>query len=170
MSLIRVFYLSMGAAPEGSPRFDLPGFAMRRETLPIDGYLELYRSVGGPWGWSQRLDMARDTLSEYLASGGCRIYVVRETPAPHRAIGFCEYDASRLPDVQLVNFGLVPEAFGNGIGPRLLSASLADIWAEFSPSRVWLHTDVEDHPAARRVYERAGFLLYETRMQDPAVL
>ena len=37
-------------------------------------------------------------------------------------------------------------------------------------SRIWLHTDEWDHPAAVRVYERAGFRIYLTRTEDSAPL
>jgi len=37
------------------------------------------------------------------------------------------------------------------------------------PDRIWLHTDEWDHPAARSVYERAGFRVFDERHEvaDP---
>jgi ribosomal protein S18 acetylase RimI-like enzyme len=39
-----------------------------------------------------------------------------------------------------------------------------------SPARIWLHTDNWDHPAAVRVYERAGFRVYAIRDEPAASL
>ena len=38
------------------------------------------------------------------------------------------------------------------------------------PKRIWLHTDTWDHPAAVRVYQRAGFETYAVRDQPAALL
>ena len=72
------------------------------------------------------------------------------------ALGLCELDCSAFPEIELKNFGLVPEAQGRGLGPWLLWVALSEEWT-FSPTRIWLHTDTWDHPAAIRVYERVGF-------------
>ncbi len=61
-----------------------------------------------------------------------------------------------------------PEAQSRGVGPYLLSTALYEEW-KLNPSRIWLHTDTWDHPAAVRVYERAGFRVYAER-DEPAKL
>jgi GNAT superfamily N-acetyltransferase len=71
--------------------------------------------------------------------------------------------------IELKNFGLVPEAQGRGIGPRLLGTSLQREW-ESGAKRIWLHTDTWDHPAAVPVYERAGFRVYDVRYEVPESL
>jgi hypothetical protein len=47
-----------------------------------------------------------------------------------------------------------------------LAEALSETWKS-NPSRIWLHTDTWDHPAAVKVYERAGFRIYDVR--DEAV-
>ncbi len=69
-----------------------------------------------------------------------------------------------------MNFGLIPEAFGRGLGPHFLQAALRQLWSELNPRRIWLHTDEWDHPKARDVYLNAGFVLDEERIEDPADL
>jgi ribosomal protein S18 acetylase RimI-like enzyme len=66
------------------------------------------------------------------------------------------------------NFGLVAEAMGRGLGPRLLDAGLQAEWAR-GATRIWLHTDVLDHPAALPLYQRAGFRIYQVR-EEPSEL
>jgi GNAT superfamily N-acetyltransferase len=132
--------------------------------LDFDRYLDLYRRVGEPLRWDTRLIMPRSELEALLGNGSARIHVVRDAGA--RPIGFCEFDRQAFPELELKHFGLVPEAQGQGIGPWLLSSALWREW-QAGARRIWLHTDTWDHPAAIRVYERAGFRLYDVRYQAP---
>jgi hypothetical protein len=50
--------------------------------------------------------------------------------------------------------------------PWLLSVALCEEW-KFSPTRIWLHTDAWDHPAAISVYKRAGLRVYAVRDEAP---
>ncbi len=168
MSKLRVSYLALREPPAVSAENACPaGIEIARQTLSLDDYLALYKAVGGPWGWDQRLNMPRNALSDFLAGPSCHIFTLREGA---RTIGFCEFDSSRLPDVQLMNFGLIPEVFGRGLGPSFLHAVLRQLWDEINPRRIWLHTDEWDHPRALEVYRNAGFVLDEERLEDPADL
>ena len=168
MSKLRVSYLVLCERPAAiAEDARPPGIEISRQTLSLEDYLALYRAVGGPWGWDQRLNMPRNVLSDFLIGSSCHVFTLREGP---RAIGFCEFDSSGLPDVQLMNFGLIPEAFGRGLGPQFLHAVLRQLWGELNPRRIWLHTDEWDHPRALEVYRNAGFVLDEERLEDPADL
>ena len=70
------------------------------------------------------------------------------------------------PSFELCNFGVVASFQGRGLGPYLLDRALREVWV-YQPQRIWLHTDEQDHPAAIRTYERAGFRLYDQRLHDP---
>jgi ribosomal protein S18 acetylase RimI-like enzyme len=129
------------------------------EKLSVDEYLTLYRRVGAPLRWDQRLQMPTQELIALLQSS-LRIYVLRD--ATHNALGFCEFDRGGFPEIELKNFGLLPEAQGRGLGSWLLGIALDREWSS-GPQRIWLHTDTWDHPAAIRVYERAGFRVYAVR-------
>jgi GNAT superfamily N-acetyltransferase len=108
--------------------------------------------------------MAEGELAALLAGGSLDIYVLRDVQG--EPLGFCEFDRREFPNVELKNFGLVSEAQGRGLGPWLLAVALLEQW-ESNPSRIWLHTDTWDHPAAVRVYERAGFCTFDVR-DEPA--
>ena len=165
--ILRVTYMEARFPPPPAPaRSAAAAVAERiaRERLGVEAYLTLYRRVGEPLRWDQRLTMPDAELRALLEGEALSIYVLRD-PAGE-ALGFCEFDRSGFPDVELKNFGLITEAQGRGLGPWLLVNALREEWRS-SPSRIWLHTDVWDHPAAVGVYERAGFRVFEVR-DEPA--
>jgi GNAT superfamily N-acetyltransferase len=121
---LKVTYLELREPPA-----TVPGGAgaegIELETLTIESYLDLYRRVGAPYRWDSRLKMERTALESLLLGGDLHIYLAR---VQGEAIGFCEFDRAAFPVIELKNFGLVPEAQGRGIGPRLLGTSLQREW------------------------------------------
>jgi GNAT superfamily N-acetyltransferase len=158
-TLLRVTYLELTQTPAplpehtGAERVDL-------QTLDLEPYLDLYRRVGEPLRWDQRLNMPRHELTKLLRAEP--IYVLRD--ATGSALGLCEFDRSQFPAIELKNFGLVPQAQGRRLGTWLLHTALHAEWRA-GPTRIWLHTDEWDHPAALGVYQRAGFEIYLTRQE-----
>lgn len=133
---VRVSYLELTQSP--APIGTHPGEAsISLEKLSAGDYLDLYRRVGEPLRWDQRLKMRAAELSALLASDCSRIYVLRD--GHRRALGFCEFER-RLPDIELKNFGLVATAQGMGLGSWLLRTALHAEW-KAHPQRMWLHTD-----------------------------
>jgi ribosomal protein S18 acetylase RimI-like enzyme len=137
------------------------------EPLTVSEYLALYRRVGESVRWDQRLKMPEQELAALLNSGCLKIYVVRD--ARGEALGFCEFDRSAFPQIELKNFGLIPAARGRSLGSRLLSLALREEWKS-SPSRIWLHTDSWDHPSAVRLYQKVGFHVYAVREETAGPL
>lgn len=161
--LLRVTYLEQNEpAPPPALHWGSERIAIERPSSA--DYLLLYRRVGGPLHWDQRTTMPHADLESLLHGEALRIYVLRDVGG--NALGFCEFDRSEFPQIELKNFGLVPEAQGRGLGPWLLATALQGEWRS-NPDRIWLHTDVWDHPAAVRVYESAGFRVFEVR-DEPA--
>ena len=157
-STLRVTYMELRDPPP-SPVY-ARSERIARERLALGEYLALYRSVGESVGWDQRLRMPEAQLQALLDSEYLNVYVLRN--AAGRALGFCELDRTMFPEIELKNFGLMREAQGRGLGSWLLSVALYEEWKS-RPSRIWLHTDTWDHPAAIRVYDRAGFRVYAIR-------
>jgi ribosomal protein S18 acetylase RimI-like enzyme len=163
---LRVTYLELRAAPQaaagvaGSARVSL-------ERLSRADYLSLYGRVGESVRWDQRLQMSANDLDSLLAGDASRIYVMRDERSTR--IGLCEFDHSRFPEVELLNFGVVPECRGRGLGPALLAAALRAEW-QAGPTRIFLHTDTWDHPAATALYEAAGFRVYAERAEPAGPL
>jgi ribosomal protein S18 acetylase RimI-like enzyme len=136
------------------------------EKLSVSEYLDLYREVGKPVRWDQRLKIPHAELMILLASERSQIYVLRDRDG--RGLGLCEFERC-LPEIELKNLGVVPAAQGKGLGSRLLRTALRHEW-ELQPRRIWLHTDTWDHPAAIHLYESAGFRIYDVREQPCADL
>lgn len=159
---VRVSYLELTHGP--SPvRARLGQERISREKLRVSEYMELYRRIGEPLRWDQRLRMPRAELLRLLVSERSAIYVLRDDAG--RALGFCEFERG-VADSELKNFGLLPMARGNGLGSWLLRTALHCEW-ESRPGRIWLHTDNWDHPAAIHVYESAGFRVYQVAQEPP---
>ncbi len=168
---IRVSYLALPQGPAGPAEKVCPrDIEIARQRLRLEEYLALYRAVGGPWGWDQRLKMPRGLLADVLAGPHSHIFTLRSLAEGSPALGFCEFDSAGHPDVQLVNFGMVSEAFGRRLGPCLLAIALRAIWEELNPRRIWLRTDEWDHPKAMDVYLKAGFVLEDVQIEDPTAL
>jgi ribosomal protein S18 acetylase RimI-like enzyme len=162
---VRVSYLELTQEPAPIP----PRHGderVSREKLRADQYLDLYARVGHPLRWDQRLNMPQSELTRLLESERSHIYVLRDGQGAE--LGLCEFELS-LPEVELKNFGLIPAAQGRGLGSWLLRTALHDEWRA-RPSRIWLHTDNWDHPAAVRLYQDAGFRIYTVREEPPGDL
>lgn len=165
MPHLLVTYMQMLTPPKGLKRIcPDTAFEMERARLSVQNYLPLYRAIGGPVEWDSRLRMPETELAAFLAAPTTHIYLLQTNGHAFPA-GLCEFDAAQWPEVELTHFGLLPAAQGKGLGSYLLDAALRAIW-QMRPSRVWLHTDTNDHPNARHVYEQAGFAVTQERWED----
>ncbi|MBV7520051.1 N-acetyltransferase [Ensifer sp. ENS12] len=125
-------------------------------------FLSLYRAVGEPLRWDQRLRMSAAELDGFLRSESTGLHILR---VDDRAVGLCEFDRVGTPDIELTHFGLVPEAYGRKLGPFLLDSALRAVWSR-GPNRIWLHTDEWDHPKAQDTYRRAGFSVFAQKREE----
>jgi hypothetical protein len=64
-----------------------------------------------------------------------------------------------------VQFGLIPEFIGQGPGRYFLQWPIDKAWT-YQPRRFWLHTCTKDHPAALPNYLKAGFCVYQERINE----
>jgi GNAT superfamily N-acetyltransferase len=160
---LRVTYLEQ-VEPAPPPALYWGSERVTVERLSRPDYLALYRRVGEALRWDQRSNMPPAELDALLAGGALHLYLLRDLHG--EALGFCEFDRTGFPQIELKNFGLVPEAQGRGLGPWLLATALQGEWRT-NPDRIWLHTDTWDHPAAVQIYQRAGFRIFDVR-DEPA--
>ena len=163
---MRVTYLEQ-CEPAAPPALHWGSERVALERMSRPAYLALYRRVGEPLHWDQRVMMPEAELDALLGGETLHIYVLRDMHG--EALGFCEFDRGGFPQIELKNFGLVPDAQGRGLGPWLLATALQGEWRS-NPDRIWLHTDTWDHQAALPVYERAGFRIFDVRDEPAAWL
>ncbi len=163
MSRLFVTHLEQLAPPAGSAL--APPFGSLNvvgEVMDADTYLDLYRAVGAPLRWDERLRMSRNEQDAFLRDPSMSIYVLRHEGD---ALGLCEFEGVGGRDVELKHFGIVTHAQGKRLGPYLLDTSLRAIW-QLRPNRVCLHTDTNDHPKAKSTYERNGFSVFRQAWED----
>jgi ribosomal protein S18 acetylase RimI-like enzyme len=133
---------------------------------PLDQYRELFNAVGGDWGWSGRLLLSDDHLRAVLEDERIEIWRLYQGAT---VAGFIELDWRVPGEVEIVYFGLLPEFVGRGLGRFVLRSAVHHAWAGIpgaSPtSRLWLHTCDFDSPIALGFYQKAGFRIYDERLQ-----
>ncbi|MEI2299297.1 GNAT family N-acetyltransferase [Ensifer sp. MJa1] len=163
MVRLLVTYMEMREPPAGealSPPIEHAAIAQERPDAT--SFLSLYRAIGEPLRWDQRLRIPRADLDRFLGSPSTGFYILR---LEGRAVGLCEFDRVDTTDVELTHFGLIPDAYGKRLGPFLLDNALRAVWAR-GASRIWLHTDEWDHPKAQDVYRRAGFSTFAQKFEE----
>ncbi|KOF18975.1 acetyltransferase [Ensifer adhaerens] len=166
MVQLLVTYMEMRARPTGEPLLPpVEGAAFAPERLEAEQFLSLYRAVGEPLRWDQRLRMAADDLETFLRSPSTALYILR---LEGNVVGLCEFERVDTADIELTHFGLIPEMQGRRLGPFLLDGALRAIW-DRAPDRVWLHTDNWDHAKAQDTYRRAGFGIFDQKLEEVSV-
>ncbi|MGV9877772.1 GNAT family N-acetyltransferase [Streptomyces sp. NPDC003006] len=160
------------AVPEGDVRI------VRAEVPSPEFSRFLYASVGGDIRWTDRLSLTYAEWQKLLDRPGVETWVAydRGTPA-----GYVELMArGELGDaapgvVEITYFGLLPAFRGRRIGGHLLSYGvarawdLAERWPGLTPTeRVWLHTCSLDGEHAMDNYQRRGFKLFDTKVEQEA--
>ncbi|WP_395364769.1 GNAT family N-acetyltransferase [Streptomyces sp. YH02] len=142
-----------------------------RAAVPSPEYSRfLYTAVGGDIRWNDRLSLTYKQWQEIVEKPGAEIWVAYDKGTP---AGYVELDPQDDGVVEIVYFGLIPAFRGRRIGGHLLSYGVARAWdlAERWPERettkrVWLHTCSLDGPHAMANYERRGFRLFDTKVEE----
>lgn len=155
---VTVYYLEMlshvcNAVP--APRDGLSVVHARRPTVAY--YRFLYDAVGADYDWHSRKKLSDAELAAILADPRDEIHVLFVEGVP---AGFAELDRRVAGQIELVQFGLMREFIGQGLGKYFLQRTIDLAWS-YAPQRFWLHTCTLDHPAALPNYLKAGFKLYK---------
>jgi len=155
---VTVHYLEIQAPSNRfvpAPREGLTVLHVPSPTVPY--YRSLYNSVGKDFRWLTRRKMSDEQLAAIIGDPLDELHVlhVEGTPA-----GFAELDRRKPNEIELVQFGLMPDFIGQGLGKWFLQSTIDMAWSH-EPKRFWLHTCTLDHPAALPNYLKAGFMLYK---------
>ena len=163
---ITVYYLEMLA----HCRRDLPEPAEQVSLVPVKTptvryYRFLYDAVGRQYNWVSRNKISDAALAEILENPQNELLVLQVNGSP---AGFADLNRQDHNEIELLNFGLIPEFIGRGLGTWFLQQTIDKAWS-YQPRRFWLHTCTRDHPAALTTYTKAGFQQYkqETTSSSP---
>ena len=144
------------AVPALQPRIERVG------DCPPAFWRFLYTEVGRKYHWFDRLPWTDDQIRQYLNDPAVRLYVMWIDGAP---AGYFELRVEPDRAVEIVYFGLLDEFTGRGLGGHMLGEAVKTAWAQ-GASRVWLHTNTLDHPAALPNYQKRGFRITRTEVYD----
>lgn len=155
---VTVYHLEMLAPTQRSvpvPRDELTVVQTQSPTVPY--YRSLYNAVGKDFHWLSRRKMSDEALAAILDDQRNELHVLHVDGAP---AGFAELDRRQLNEIELVQFGLMTDFIGQGLGKWFLQWAIDKAWT-YQPTRFWLHTCTLDHPAALPNYLKAGFTLFK---------
>jgi GNAT superfamily N-acetyltransferase len=160
---VKTTYLQMFARPDRvvpPPREGLAVVHARRPTVSY--YRFLYDGVGRDYDWPRCRKLSDAELAALLNDPRIEVHVLMVDGVP---AGFAELDRRVEGEVELVQFGLMPEFIGQGLGRYFLRWAIDRAWS-CGPSRFWLHTCSKDHPAALPNYLEAGFAIYKEEVKE----
>ena len=163
---VTVYHLEMLAHPQRTVPAPLDFLTvMRAPSTPVRYYRFLYDSVGEDYNWLSRRKLSDEQLASILQSPENEVHVLHVDGSP---AGFAELNRRQPDEVELVQFGLMPEFIGQGLGTWFLQWTIDQVWS-YRPKRFWLHTCSLDHSAALSTYQKAGFTLFkeETIQREP---
>ena len=123
-----------------------------------DFWRHLYAEVGRRYHWVDRLEWSDGDILEYLGDPAVSLWV---TKVAGQLAGY--FELRREPDgaVEIVYFGLLDPFIGRGLGGHMLTEAVERAW-DLGATRVWLHTNTLDHPAALPNYLKRGFAVFKT--------
>src|SRR6516225_1204516 len=162
--MVKTTYLQMFAHPQRPVQPPRDGLAVvHAKKPPVAYYRFLYDAVGGEYDWTSRKKLSNAELAALLNDPRLEVHVLMVDGVP---AGFAELDRRTEGEIELVQFGLIRDFIGQGLGKYFLQWTIDKAWS-YGPKRFWLHTDTKDHPAALPNYLKAGFTSYKEEVKEP---
>ena len=160
---VKTTYLEMLARPERVVPPPGEGLAVVHARRPTVAYYRfLYDAVGREYDWTSRKKLSDTELSDLLNDPRLEVHVLMVDGVP---AGFVELDRRTEGEIELVQFGLMSDFIGQGLGKYFLQWTIDKAWS-YGPRRLWLHTCTTDHPAALPNYLKAGFAIYKEEVEE----
>ena len=157
---VTVFYLEMLAPSDRSVPAARDGLTVVHAQSPtVPYYRSLYDAVGSEYYWLSRRKLSDADLAAIIDDPLNDLHVLHVDGTP---AGFAELDRRQPNEVELVQFGLMPDFIGQGLGKWFLHWTIDKAWSH-QPQRFWLHTCTLDHDAALPTYRKAGFVQYKQK-------
>ncbi|HEX9166434.1 MAG TPA: GNAT family N-acetyltransferase [Gemmatimonadales bacterium] len=163
---VTVWHQEMLSPTEFRPSTRPPAYALVRLTAPAPDFFRfLYAAVGGPWHWTDRLAWPAEAWAGRLADPMVEVWVGYDGGAP---LGWFELCRQADGTVELVYFGLLPHAVGQGHGGPLLTAAVSRAWA-LGAKRVYVNSCSLDHPSAMANYGARGFRVFREEVKTKEI-
>lgn len=159
---VTVYYVEMFANPRKvvpPPREGLEFVALPHPTVRY--YRYLYDAVGRDYNWRRRKAWSDEQLAAEIQDPKVEIVVLMVEGVP---AGFGQLDYRQPGEVELVQFGIMEEYFGQGLGKYFVNETINHVW-KHDVKRFWLHTCTRDHKYALENYLKAGFTLYKEEVE-----
>lgn len=122
----------------------------------------LYTEVGRRYHWVDRLGWSDEDIRGYLGDPAVSLWVMT---VGGEVAGYFELRREPEGAIEIVYFGLLDPFIGRGLGGHLLTEAVEHAW-DLGATRVWLHTNTLDHPAALPNYLKRGFTVFRTETYD----
>ncbi len=159
-----VYHLQMYGPPSG----DFPplpdGFRVWKVSPPHPPTnARFYREVGGPWLWREQLVWSDEDWEMVVDRTEFHTWIAE---SGGDEVGYFEMEQQDGGDVEIVHFGLIESSIGRGLGSVMLREAIRVAWELPGTRRLWLHTCTRDHPGALANYQRRGFELFKTEIEQ----
>jgi GNAT superfamily N-acetyltransferase len=163
MATVTTYYLEMHSPNHRTVPVPRDGLTIIHAKKPTIAYYRfLYDAVGRDYDWISRKKLSDAELAAILNDPRNEVHVLAVDGVP---AGFSELDRRKDGEIELTQFGLVPEFIGQGLGRYFLQWTIDQAWS-YSPGRFWLHTCTRDHPIALPNYLKAGFAIYKETVRE----
>src|SRR5262245_25036847 len=131
---LKTTFLQMFAPPTQAVLPAPDGITIVHAKEPTIAYYRfLYDAVGGPWNWISRKKLADAELANIIHEPRDEVHVLFVEGVP---AGFVELDRRVADEIEISQFGLMPEFIGRGLGKYFLHWAVKRAWS-YRPRRLW---------------------------------
>ena len=111
---VKVTYLQLFARPERTVPLSREGITVVHAKKPTVSYYRfLYETVGRDYSWPRCKKLSDAELASLLHDPRIEVHVLMVDGVP---AGFAELDRRSGSEIELVQFGLMPDFIGQGLG------------------------------------------------------
>lgn len=140
--------------PTMATRLPFPaGIGARKENLGLDDFRALFRKIGTPWLWTSGLTAPDQEIIATLTDPNVDYWVIYQG---QDAIALIEMDFRTARACELVLFGMMDTATGQGLGRPMMALAQVEAFAR-DITRFHVCTCHLDSPQALPFYLKAGF-------------
>jgi len=154
---VTIFYLEITDLNESSA-INVPEFDFRRALIPCPELNRFfYTAIGKNWNWIDRLNWTKENWFDYLNRPELETWIAYLDGTP---VGYMELEIQKEQTVQISYLGVLPQFSRKGLGKAMLCSGIRRS-KELHARRVWLNTCSLDSPAALKLYQSVGFLIFK---------